>query len=435
MSVYSAVPDDVAVRHSQRAERLLVPAGLITTAGNTFQITASAILVFRAGNTTLSVGWLFIAVAIPQVALAVLFGRLADRFDRRSLSMLADTASALAAFALPVWLWTHSSATLGSYLANFLLACCAALFNPASNALVKERVRDERLDRFNSHFEIANNAGMLGSSALAGFLVAWFGATPLFVFNAGTFAVSALLTFFIGHKPAAAPAPAGQDAADAADTPAAPAPAAQPVRRLTLLWTSGAANVIVANTILTVLILQTFHKGAWLIGVTDALAGVGFLTGAAVYPKLVARFGGLRLAVIAGLVNCALLVLESLNPVALMVVIPFAGFAFAQARISGRVLLMRASPAERVGRIFGGAQAFGLALGTAATIVLSAFADHVGVRWTFVVLAAMTATQILAARVSLRGWHAPGTPSPAAHAPAQVPAATPAPSLEAVAEA
>lgn len=426
MSVRSPAPYETAAQHSRRAERLLVPAGLITTAGNTFQLTASAILVFRAGDTALSVGWLFIAVAIPQVVLAVLFGRLADRSDRRSLSITADVVSAVTALALPIWLWTHSSATLGSYLANFLLACSAALFNPASNALVKERVQDERLDRFNSRFEMANNTGMLLSSALAGFLVAWFGATPLFVFNAGTFAVSALLTFLIGGKPAAASAPASGPGADAADSPAAPVPSrpvAHPVKRLVLLWSSGAANLIVANTVLTVLILQTFHKGSWLIGVVDALAGVGFLTGAAFYPKLVARFGGLRLAVVAGILNCVLLSFESLNYIVLMAVIPFAGFLFAQARIAGRVLLMRASPDERVGRIFGGAQAFGLALGTAATIILAAFADHVGVRWAFVALAAMTTAQILIARISLL-WKAEAEPAP-----------TPEAILEAVVEA
>lgn len=407
MSARPSAPCETAVQHSKRAERLLVPAGLITTAGNTFQITASAILVFRAGDTALSVGWLFIAVAIPQVLLAVLFGRLADRFDRRSLSITADVAGAVAAFVLPVWLWTHSSATLGSYLANFLLACSAALFNPAANALVKERVQDARLDRFNSRFEMANNTGMLLSSALAGFLVGWFGATPLFVFNAGTFAVSALLTFLIGRKPAA---PAASAASGVSDRPTAAAPVAYPVKRLALLWTSGAANLIVANTILTVLILQTFHKGTWLIGVVDALAGVGFLTGAACYPKLVARFGGLRLAVVAGILNCVLLGFESLNYIVLMAVIPFAGFLFAQARIAGRVLVMRASPDERVGSIFGGAQAFGLALGTAATVVLAGFADHVGVRWAFVVLAAMTTVQILAARLSIL-WKMPVRPA------------------------
>ena len=101
----------------------------------------------------MSVGWLFIAVSIPQVALSVLFGRLTDRIDRRTLCITADLISAATAFALPVWLWMHQSTTLGSYLCNLLLACSATLFMPASNALVKERIRDDLLVKYNARYE------------------------------------------------------------------------------------------------------------------------------------------------------------------------------------------------------------------------------------------------------------------------------------------
>ena len=210
-----------AIRRSKIAERLLVPAGFITTAGNAFQITAAAILVFTAEKTTLSVGWLFIAVSIPQVTLAVMFGKLADRVDRRMLCVVADLVSAVSAFALPVWLWLGGPTDLGSYLANFLLAATAALFIPANNALVKERVLDERLGKFNAHYEMATNTGMLSAAALAGFLVIWFGPTPLLVFNSLTFVVSAVLTYFIGCKPAQPAPEAGTATAETA--PAEPA--------------------------------------------------------------------------------------------------------------------------------------------------------------------------------------------------------------------
>jgi len=172
MSLDSSVSaDQVSLHRSKLTERLLLPAAFITTAGNAFQITAAAILVFRAGATTLSVGWLFIAVSIPQVALSLLFGRLVDKVDRRTLCVLSDLTSAVTAFALPIWLWLHAPIGLGSYVANFLLACSATLFMPASNALVKERVRDDRLGKYNSRYEMATNAGMLLASSLAGFLV------------------------------------------------------------------------------------------------------------------------------------------------------------------------------------------------------------------------------------------------------------------------
>jgi MFS family permease len=406
------------VQRSRVAERLLIPAAFITTAGNAFQITAAAILVFRAGQSTLSVGWLFIAVSIPQVALSIVFGRMTDRFDRRTLSVLSDLISAATAFALPVWLWMHQSTTLGSYLCNFLLACSAALFLPASNALVKERVREERLVKYNAAFETATNAGMLLASSTAGFLVVVFGATPLFVFNAGTFILSAALTYFIGRKPEQ-PAESGTetkaaaqvdetadaDAQEAAAPQTVAAPAARPVqppiRRLGLLFTSGNINLMVANVILTALILRTFHQSAWLVGVTDALAGAGFIVGATCHGWIAKRFSSLQIAVGCSMVCCLTIVLEPLGYIVLMCVIPFAGFFFVNFRIAARTMLMKASPQERVGRIFGEAQAFGLALGIAATLALSTLADSTSVPVAFYCLAGLLGVIVISCGASL----------------------------------
>ncbi len=380
--------DTIAVRRSRLTELLLVPAGFMTTAGNAFQITAAAILVFRAGQTTLSVGWLFIAVSIPQVLFSVLFGRLVDKVDRRMLSVTADLISAVTALALPVWLWLHGPTTLGSYLANFLLAATAALFMPASNALIRERIQEQRLGKFNSHYEMATNAGILMASSSAGFLVVVFGPTPLFVFNSGTFIASAILTYLIGRKPltvasAGAGTEAAQTEAAATDDVRPMATSAQPVKRLALLFTAGNANLMVSNVILTALILHYFHQSPWMIGVVDALAGFGFIVGAACYGWISTKIKGLNLAVLGSLGCMTMVIFEPLGPYVLMSVIPFAAFCFANGRIAARTLLMRASPVDKVGRIFGGAQAFGLALGIAATVGLSVLADATSIPYAF----------------------------------------------------
>jgi MFS family permease len=402
MSINSSLPaDSISVRRSKLTERLLIPAGFITTAGNAFQLTAAAIMVFRAQQSALSVGWLFIAVAIPQVALSVLFGRLVDKVDRRTLCVAADLVSAVTALALPVWLWIGGAATLGSYLANFLLACSAALFMPASNALVKERVRDDRLGTFNAHFEMATNAGMLIASGLAGVLFVAFGPIPLFVFNSATFVASAALTYLIGREPPkAAPADAGETETTADARPAA-RPTAPPIRRLALLYVNGSMGLIVANTLLTVVILHNFHKGPWLIGVVDALAFSGFLIGGACYPMISSRVKLLPLALIGMLGNVAMWCLEPLNYILLMSVIPIAGICFALTRISARTMLMRASPQDRVGRIFGGTQAAGLALSVAATVALSALADATTVPYAFWGLGALQGGIVIGAYLSL----------------------------------
>jgi hypothetical protein len=167
-----------------------------------------------------------------------------------------------------------------------------------------------------------------------------------------------------------------------------------PVKRLAMLYSSGNIGTMVSNALLTVLILQTFNKGPGLVGIVDALAGAGFLAGAASYVWFAKRFKGLTLAVL-GAIACNLLVLfEPLHYIALIAAMPFAAFCFALARISSRTLLMRASPAARVGRIFGFAQASGLAMGVAATVLLSLLADNWTVPAAFWTLSAVVITVV-----------------------------------------
>jgi MFS family permease len=415
MSIDSSLSADaIDLPRSRHTERLLIPAAFITTAGNAFQLTAAAIMVFRAGQTALSVGWLFIAVAIPQVALAMLFGRLVDKVDRRTLSVAADLVSAVTALALPVWLWIGGAATLGSYLANFLLACSAALFMPASNALIKERIRDQRLGTFNARYEMATNAGMLTANVLAGILFVAVGPIPLFIFNSGTFVASAVLTYLIGRQPSkAAPADSGEAEAARAAQPAAK-PAAQPIKRLALLYINATLGLVVANTLLTVVILHNFHKGPWLIGVVDALAFCGFLAGGACYPWISSRIKPVPLAVFSMLANLVMWCIEPLNYIVLMSAIPVGGFCYAQTRISARTLLMRASPPDRVGRVFGTTQATALALTVLATAGMSVLADATTVPYAFWALGALQAGLAIGAYISLVKPMAALSKSPAA---------------------
>ncbi|WP_306324744.1 MFS transporter [Streptomyces venezuelae] len=198
---------------SRRAERLLVPAAFATSLGNNVQLIVGALLVIREQQTMVAVGWLFIAVAGPQALLSPLFGRLADRFDRRSLWVGCDVVSAALALGLPLWLAFGGAAGPGIYGANLALAVVGALFLPASSALIKERIPADRLRRFNARYEMGTQAGMLLSATVGGLCVQAFGAVPLLAFNAGTFLVSALCVAAVGRRqdqvPTATVAPDG----------------------------------------------------------------------------------------------------------------------------------------------------------------------------------------------------------------------------------
>jgi MFS family permease len=423
MSTISAAgPLAPLVRQAKRAERMLLPAAFITNAGNSFQLTASAVLVFRAEQTTLSVGWLFIAVSVPQVLLSVFFGRLADRVDRRTLCIIADLASAATALALPVWLWIGGAANLGSYLANFLLACISACFMPSSNALIKERISDSRIGKFNANFEIATQTGILVFAALAGFFVQWFGAIPLFLANSATFVASALLSVALGRrvfKPDAEPAPASADPAAPPgldppvlpSTPAAPVRAGAPLVRLGMLYAVGSVVIAVINTLLTVAVLSEFKLGPGYIGVIDALATTGVIAGAAGYKRLSRLLPGKRIALL-GFLGCAVCTaIEPLSPIALMIAILVSGFFFSSGRVAARTLLMSATPEARAGRVFGTTNAYGLAFGVAGALVLSVVADHGGIPAAFWGLAAVIGIGTIVASALLAGYRPDAPPA------------------------
>jgi MFS family permease len=92
----------------------------------------------------------------------------------------------------------------------------------------------------------------------------------------------------------------------------------------------------------------------------------------------------------------------------LICLIPIGGACYATTRIASRTLLMKASPPDRVGRIFGGAQAASLATAVLATVFLSWLADATSVLWAFWGLGAIQGLISIGAYLSL----ARAVPSP-----------------------
>ncbi|GGT12453.1 MFS transporter [Streptomyces purpureus] len=419
MSSTKALGENPTAPRANRAERLLIPATFITNLGNGIQLTAAAYLVFTEASTMLAVSWLMIAVTIPQVALSLWFGKIADRFDRRTLALISDLISAAAAVALPLWLYLDGEPTTVSYVASFVLALSAALFFPASNALIKERIPESRLAQFNGNAEIAIQAGTLASAAIGGWVIAWVGVNSLFYFNAVTFLISAAMLFALGRRPAAAPQTAEEKAASAASAAAAKkAGVRPPLARLGLLYAIGNIVIIVGNSILLVLVIDGFNSSVGILGVVDALFGIGALFAAAAFKKFSARSTVTKAALIGYLAFAVILVLETTHLWIMMAVIPLAGLTFGMARISARTALMTASPEERTGFVFGATNAFGLAAGTTATVLISLLVDATDVRYGFYVLAGLvaviavvTVTSLTRTEARIRKAEAAGSPA------------------------
>jgi MFS family permease len=409
---------------TRRAERLLVPAAFVTALGNNVQLIAGALLMIRSDRTMLSVGLLFIAVAVPQAVLSPYFGRLADRHDRRRLWIGCDATSAVLALALPVWLTSGGARGPGVYAANFALAVVAALFFPVSNAMVKERVRASQVRRFNANYEMATQAGMLLSATVGGLLVQRLGASPLLVFNAGTFVVSALLVMAVGKRPlevepgansvarariSVGGGSAGSVGLVGAAGSAGPAGRRVPLVRLIVLYAQGSVVVTVFNALLPKLVMGEWGRGAGLFGLVDAVGSLGFLAATVFYKLVGRRFGDLPIAVVGFLACNTVFVLEpQFGPAFLAVGVAIGAFTFGTARIASRSLVMTSVDEAHVGRAFGLANGGGLAATVVVMLGVAELTDRTDSRWGFAVTASVSVVAALVAGLLLRGTSAAG---------------------------
>lgn len=388
-------------RAGRRVERLVLSAIFITSLGNSIQLTAASIVTLRVEHSAVAVGWLFVAFSAPPVLLSFFFGRLSDRLDRRKLLIASDLGSAVIAAALPLWLLLGQRPNVGLYAVTFGLAAMSALFLPASSALIKERVLEGRLAPFNANFEMAFQAGTLLSTAIGGWFVQLFGARPLFFFNAGTFVASALCFAAMGAR-----GPRVERETDPTKGETTAAASRPQVVRLGALYALGNPIITVSNTLLVVLVLAAFRHGPGVLGVVDALAGVGFFASAVLYKIVSKRSPNLRIALLGYLGSAAFITLQpQFGVIALMFLLPGGTITFGVARIACRTMLMRAVDEARAGRVFGAANAFGLSLSVVATVAIADLVDHTHVRWGFVALAlfiACAATSTVALVVRAR---------------------------------
>lgn len=389
-----------------QVERALPLAAFVTSLGNNVQLIAGALLVLRTDQTMLSVGWLFIVVAAPQVLLSPVFGRWADRYDRRRLWLGSDLASALLALALPLWL-RHGGATgPGVYAANFALALVSALFYPASAALIKERVAARRLRRFNANYEMATQAGMFLSATVGGLCVQAFGAVPLLLVNSGTFLVSAACVAVIGGRGGAAVTIADRSASSLEsvnpDESASGRGREPHLAWLILLFAQSSVVVTIFNALLPKLVIGEFHRGAGTYGSIDAVGSLGFLVSTFSYRVLGPRFGDLALSLIGfGACDALFLIEPDFGVSGVFVVVAAGSLLFGHARIAARNLLMSAVDPRRAGRAFGAANGGGLAATIAAMLVVAELTDHTDCRYGFAAAAVLSGAAALACALRL----------------------------------
>jgi MFS family permease len=174
-----------ALKHRDYA--LFWSAAIISNTGSWMQTITVPFVVFQLTHSTTWVGFTAFMAFAPAFSVGPLAGSLADRVSRKHIVLVTQTLMMLTAFAL--WgVWISGSATPENLVGILFLSGIASGINIASwQSLVPQFVPHEDMlnaIRLNSmQFTAARAFG----PALAGLVLAQFGAGNAFLFNAVTF--------------------------------------------------------------------------------------------------------------------------------------------------------------------------------------------------------------------------------------------------------
>ena len=161
---------------------------LVSLSGNWMQIVAEMWLVLQLTGSGIAVGVTAALQFLPMLLLAAWGGVLADRWPKRSLLLVTQTAMIFPA--LTLWALTATGAVEPWMVFGLVFARGAvnAFDNPARQSFVVEMVGTDRLVSAVGLNSVLIHCARIAGPAGAGLMIATLGVAPCFLLNAATFA-------------------------------------------------------------------------------------------------------------------------------------------------------------------------------------------------------------------------------------------------------
>lgn len=169
---------------------------LISNLGDTVHYIALVVWVYQRTGSSLVVAGTVLFEIVPVILLAPVAGVLIDRLPRKLVLVAADLVRAVAVLGL---LFTTELWQIYAMVA--LLTSAGVFFNPAVNATLPTLLDEKDLLAANSIAWSTGRFVQIIGAAVAGGVIAVVGAEAAFLFNAGTFGVSALFLLLLPVPP------------------------------------------------------------------------------------------------------------------------------------------------------------------------------------------------------------------------------------------
>lgn len=194
---------DIGPLRRDAAFRRLFASQFISGIGTMVSYVAVPWQVYQLTHSNAQVGLLGLVQLVPVLLCGLLGGAVADRVDRRRLLIGSEALMALCVAGLFANAW-GTPRILAIYALVAVLQGASGFHRPALEALTQKLARPEEYAAVASLSSVRGTVGMVGGPALAGLLLARWGAVGAYLFDLATF-IAAL--YFLARIPRARIAP------------------------------------------------------------------------------------------------------------------------------------------------------------------------------------------------------------------------------------
>lgn len=164
--------------------RLFWTGLLLSGIGSQFTTVAMAWQIYELTDSALQIGFLGLARGVPQIALLLVGGLLADAVNRRKLMMCTQTSLFLVSATLGLLTFAGKTSPPTLYMATMLLALFTSLEAPAQHSIVPNLVPREELAKALALHSSQRYVSVIAGPSLAGLLLAALGPAACYAVDA-----------------------------------------------------------------------------------------------------------------------------------------------------------------------------------------------------------------------------------------------------------
>ena len=177
--------------------RLFWLGQLLSSTGSQFTTVAMAWQIYELTDSPLQIGLIGLVRAVPQIAMLLFGGLLADSMDRRRLMIGTQVALFAVSAALALVTVAGKTSALTLYCVTVLLALLTSLESPARHSLVANLVPRKDLARATALYSSQRYVAVIAGPAIAGLVLALLGPAACYGIDALSWLVMLFSLFMI----------------------------------------------------------------------------------------------------------------------------------------------------------------------------------------------------------------------------------------------